>query len=302
MGAGALGGYFGGRLALAGEDVVFLARGAHLRAIQQDGLEVRSHHGDFRVKPAQATEQPSDVGPVDVVLFCVKSWDTESAARALRPMLGANTAVISLQNGVDNEDRLAETLGPEHIMGGLAYVTATIAAPGVIEQSSATARLIFGERDGARTARAEAFYEACRGAGIDAELSVDVEKEIWTKFLYICAFAGLTTLVRGPLGAVLHDPDARELFVAGMREAEAVARARGVQLEPDIVEQQLARADGFGAGLKASMLHDLERGNRLEVEWLNGAVARLGRELGVATPVNRCIAVALRPYAAGTGS
>ncbi len=301
MGSGGVGGYFGGLLAAHGEDVTFVARGAHLLAIQDRGLEVNSTIGSFHVRDAQATDDPAKIGPVDVVMFSVKSWDTRSAAEAIRPLVAGETVVISLQNGVDNEDELAEVLGPKHVAGGVAYVTSIIASPGVIQQSGTIARLVFGELDGQRTPRMEAFYDACRAAGINAELSNDTLKAIWTKFLYICAWGGVGTLTRQPIGPVLGDPDTRELFRRVMEEAEAVARAKGVALDPDIVERHLALADSVAPGLKPSMLVDLERGNRLEVAWLNGAVARIGRQVGVETPVNTFIFAALKLLANGQG-
>lgn len=301
MGAGGVGGYFGGRLSAHGENVTFIARGEHLRAIQAHGLRVQSHHGDFHLRPAVATDDPSQVGPVDIVMFCVKTWDTESAGRAARPLLGEQTAVISFQNGVENEEILAEILGPEHVMGGLAYVTSIIAAPGLVQQAGPVARLIFGEIDGQPSARARAFHRLCREADIDVGLSTDIRKDMWTKFLYICAFSGVSTLTRQPLGPVLNDPDTRELFVGCMREVEAAARARGIQLEPDVVTRQLALADAYGPDLKPSMLSDLERGNRLELEWLNGSVARMGRDLGIETPLNQFIWAALKHHARGSG-
>ncbi|HZT08851.1 MAG TPA: 2-dehydropantoate 2-reductase, partial [Chloroflexota bacterium] len=213
--------------------------------------------------------------------------------------VGEGTAVISFQNGVENEDVLATVLGSTHVLGGLAYVTSTIASPGVIEQRGETARIVFGELDGRESPRAQGFLAACRGAGINAELSRDIAGAIWTKFLYICAFSGVCTLTRQPLGPVLADPDTRDLFVTCMNEVAAVARARGVRLADDVVSRQLALADSYGAALKPSMLVDLERGNRLEAEWLNGAVARLGRQAGVEAPVNRFIFTALKLLAEG---
>ncbi len=299
MGAGGVGGYFGGLLAANGEDVTFIARGPHLRAIQERGLQVKSTHGDFHVRDARGAEDPAKVGPVDVVMFCVKSWDTRVAAEAVRPMVGDGTAVISFQNGVGNEDEMIDVLGRRPVVGGLAYVTSTIAEPGVVQQNGPVARIIYGELDGGRTPRLEAFHNACVAAKINAELSDDIAKAIWTKFLYICAFSGVCTLTRQSLGPLLTDPDAREMFVACMEEVAAVAKARGVALDPDIVAKQLALADTFGSTPKPSMLIDLERGNRLEAAWLNGDVARLGRQAGVATPVNHFIFTALKLIADG---
>ncbi len=299
IGAGGVGGFFGGRLAQSGSDVIFIARGAHLDALRTTGLQVRSYHGDFSLEHVRATSDPREIGPVDYVLVCVKSWDTPAAAELARPLIGPETAVISLQNGVENEDQLAAVLGPEHVMGGLAYIIARIAAPGVIEQIGPIAKVIIGERDGRRTPRAEAFTEEARAAGIDLDLSSEIESDIWRKFLYICAFSGTCTLTRTPLGPVLRDPDTRALFVACMSEVKALADAKGIPLEHDLVQAQLARADGFPPDVTPSMLTDLQRGNRLELDWLNGAVARMGQALAVATPANQFIYTALKLWRLG---
>jgi 2-dehydropantoate 2-reductase len=294
IGAGGVGGYFGGRLARAGSDVTFIARGAHLDALQATGLRVSSHYGDFVLDRVHATNDPAQIGLVDYVLVCVKSWDTPAAAELARPLVGPNTAVISLQNGVENEDQLAAVLGPEQVMGGLAYIIARIAGPGVIEQIGPTAKAIVGERDGSRSQRGEAFAAEARAAGIDIDLSTEIDSEIWRKFLYICAFSGTCTVTRSALGPVLADPDTRALFVACMTEVKALADAKGIPIESDIVQAQLSRADGFAPNVTPSMLTDLERGNPLELDWLNGAVARMGDALGVATPANRFIYTALK--------
>jgi len=301
LGAGGVGGFFGGRLARHGADVTFIARGAHLAALRATGLRVSSHYGDFVVDRVQATNDPAEVGRVDYVLVCVKSWDTPAAAQLARPMVGPETAVISLQNGVENEDQLAAVLGAEHVMGGLAYIIARIASPGSIEQIGPTAKAIVGERDGRRTPRGEAFAAEAQAAGIDLDLSTGIESEIWRKFLYICAFSGTCTVTRSSLGPVLEDPDTRALFVACMDEVKALADAKGIQLESDVVQTQLSRADGFSPSVTPSMLADLERGNRLELDWLNGTVARLGKELGVPTPANEFIYTALKLLRHGPG-
>jgi 2-dehydropantoate 2-reductase len=294
IGAGGVGGYFGGRLAQSGADVRFLARGAHLDAMRKNGLQVRSYYGDFHLPRVWATSDPREIGAADYVLVCVKSWDTSPATDAALPMLGTGTAVISLQNGVENEDQIADVVGAERVMGGLAYVIARIAAPGVIEQIGPTAKVIVGELDGHISARGTAFARDCASAGIDIELSTEIQSEIWRKFLYICAFSGTCTVTRSSLGPVLQDPDTRALFVSCMEEVKALADAKAIWLESDIVSSQLGRADGFAAEVKPSMLTDLERGNRLELDWLNGAVDRMGRELGIVTPANRFVYTALK--------
>ena len=294
FGSGGVGGFFGGRLAAHGSDVTFIARGAHLDAMRMKGLHLRSHYGDFALDHVQATSDPAEIGRVDYVLVCVKSWDTPTVGELIRPLLGPDTAVISLQNGVENEDQLSEVLGPQHVMGGLAYIIARIASPGVIEQIGPTAKAIVGERDGSRSTRGEAFAAEAKAAGLDLDLSTEIESEIWRKFMYICAFSGTCTLARSPLGPVLADPDTREVFVACMNEVKAVADAKGIALEPDIVQVQLSRADGFAPSVTPSMLTDLERGNRLELDWLNGAVVRMGQTLRIATPTNQFIYAALK--------
>ena len=300
VGTGGVGGYFGGRLAVAGEEVTFIARGSHLEAMRAHGLRVSSYHGDFVVQPIEATHDPSKVGPVDVVMVAVKLWDVEAMAEVIGPLLGAETAVISFQNGVDAEEMLAARIGWEHVVGGIAYITASIAGPGQIEQMGAAARLVVGEMDGHRSPRVEEFAAACQRAGIDIAVSADIQKELWTKFVYICALSGVTTLTRSTIGPIMNDPDTRQLFQSCLEEVDAVARAKNVRLDADVVQRHLAWAEGLPPGARSSMLVDLERGNRLEVPWLNGTVARLGAELGVDTPTNRFIYRALKLRASGT--
>jgi 2-dehydropantoate 2-reductase len=299
VGAGGVGGYFGGRLAQHGEDVTFIARGAHLQGMRERGLRVTSHYGDFTIDPVQATDNPAEVGPVDIVMIAVKMWDVEAAAQQIGPLLGDDTGVISFQNGVDAEEMLAAHLGRKHVVGGVAYVFATITDPGCIAQNGAVARLVVGELDGRPSARTSAFTDASRAAGIDITLSDDIEKDLWTKFAWICGVSGMTTLTRSSMGPIREDPDTRELFVACIREVEAVGRTKGVRLDPDVVERHVAAADNLPTSARSSMAADLERGNRLEVHWLNGTVARLGKELGVETPVNRFVYAALKLHAEG---
>ncbi|MEE8560014.1 MAG: 2-dehydropantoate 2-reductase [Alphaproteobacteria bacterium] len=299
MGAGGVGGYYGARLAAAGEEVAFIARGAHLAAIRARGLRVESARGDVHIHPAFATEDAAEVGPVDVVPFAVKLWDTEAAGAAVRPLLGPGTAVISLQNGVVAEERLSDILGREHVMGGVSIIFSSIVEPGVIRHTGAVARLIFGELDGARSARAEAFLAACRRARLDVRLSTNIEKDLWEKFVYLVALSGLTSLKRSPLGPILEDPESRAMFKAAIAEAVAVARAQGVPLAPDVVETLLAMSEGLPGEVRSSMLDDLERGARLELPWLSGAVVRMGRALGVETPVHNLIVDVLERHAMG---
>lgn len=302
MGAGGVGGYFGARLAAAGCEVSFIARGAHLAALREKGLEVRSPLGDVTVHPVRATDDPAEIGPVDVVLFTVKLYDTESAGAAVRPLIGDDTAVVSLQNGVDAEERLAAILGPEHVMGGVAGIAAVIEEPGVIRHGGTFAWLQFGELDGRRSARAEALLAACQAAGIDAELSEHIERHIWRKFVFLAALSAVTCLARLPMGALQADPDARALVRDAMSEVARVAEAKGVDLGADIVDVTLGLFDGLPAGMKTSMQQDLERGNRLEVDSLSGAVVRMGAELGIDVPVHRTAYAVLKLHAEGRGA
>ena len=294
VGVGGLGGYFGGRLARSGEDVTFIARGPHLDALTRRGLEVRSVHGDFTINP-RATDDPARVGPVDLVLFLVKTYDTDSAAEDARPLFGEHTAILSLQNGVDNAERIRRVAGRGHPLGGVAYIETALEAPGVVAQYSRVQRAIVGELGGGLSERVERIVTAFRDAGIDAEASAHVVRELWTKWTFICALSGMTTVCREPLGAILTTPETRELFVAAMREVEAVGHAKGVSLEPDLVARHLRFAEAQAPSLKSSMQRDAERGRPLEIEALNGRVASYGGELGVPTPVNAFVYASLLP-------
>jgi 2-dehydropantoate 2-reductase len=299
MGAGGVGGYFGARLMAAGEAVSFIARGAHLAAMRRHGLSILSAKGDVHLDPVTATDDPAEIGPVDVVIFTVKLWDTEAAARACAPLLGPGTAVISFQNGVESEAILAARLGAAQVMAGVAQIGAVIAEPGTIRHTGTMARLVFGEPDGSASARARAFLAACEKAGIDAVLSPDIATAIWEKFVFLAPLAGVTSVTRLPVGAIAADPDTRALFRDAVAEAVAVARARGIGLDAGAVDRVIALVDGLPHEMQTSMQQDLERGTRLELPWLNGAIVRLGAEAGVATPVNRTLYAALKPYADG---
>ncbi len=299
MAAGGVGGYFGARLAAAGEEVHFLARGAHLAALREHGLILESANGNLKLQPVDATDDARAIGPVDTVLFAVKLWDTEAAGEAAKPLIGRDTAVVTLQNGVDSSARLAAILGAAHVMGGAAYIATTIAAPGVIRQTGTMARIVFGELDGKKTARGEALLAACRKAGIDAVLSDNIVRDIWAKFALLASFSGVTGVTRKPMGAIRGEPATRELLLGAIREVVSLATAKGVDLGADFMARQSAAIAAMPAEMKASMLVDLERGNRLELEWLSGAVARLGQEAGVPTPIHHFIVAALKLHAAG---
>lgn len=300
MGSGGVGGYFGARLAAAGNDVTFIARGAHLEAIRSEGLRVQSPKGNVHVNPAAATNDPAEVGPVDVVLFATKLYDTESAGEQCKPFIGDETAVISLLNGVDSEQQLSHILGAEHVVGGVARISAEIAAPGVIKHHSDFASIEFGELDGPASTRLQKFHSVAREAGIDAFLRDDIVEAIWQKFVMLASFSAITALTRLPAGPIRDTPETWKLVEAVARETAAVARARAVNLADGAVDGIVKLIHGLPDGMKSSMLVDLERGNRLELEWLSGAVCRLGRESGVETPVHDVVLAALMPFANGS--
>jgi 2-dehydropantoate 2-reductase len=299
FGTGGVGGYFGARLQAAGEDVHFIARGANLAALRQNGLRVKSAFGDVALDKVTATDDPAAVGPADIVLFCVKLYDTDPAAARLRPLLIQDTAVISLQNGVDSEERLAAVIGPAHVAGGVAYISATIESPGVIAHLNRQAKLVFGELDGKPSPRLEKFLAACQRAGFEASIHADINRAIWEKFVFLASLAAATGVTRLALGNILADPDSKAMFKALMEEVVAVAKTKCRTMSPDIVEKSLAFGASLPAAMKASLCHDLERGNRIEVEGLLGAMVRLGAAAGIATPTFRTIYAALKPYAHG---
>ena len=301
MGSGGVGGYFGGRLAQAGFDVSFIARGPHLAAMRARGLRLNSPLGDAHIEPVRATDEPPDIGAVDYVLFATKLWDTENAGEACRPLIGPETAIISLQNGVDAEEILAAILGADHVMGGVAGISAVIGAPGVIDHMSAFAKIFLGELNGARTARAERLMAVLDEAGIDAEMPDDIGKSIWLKFIFLVGLSALTSLTRKTIGPLREDPECRVLLAQVLAEAAAVARAKGVALDEDVARERLAFIDGLPYAMTSSMATDLARGNRLELDWLSGAVVRMGREHGVDTPANGFVTTALKLSAAGDG-
>ena len=299
MGTGGVGGYFGARLAQGGHDVSFIARGRQLDALRARGLRVRSPLGDLALTEVVATDDPGTLGPVDLVLFGVKLWDTEAAAEQIKPLLGPDTAVVSFQNGVVKDDILRAVLGVEHVLGGVCYIEASIAEPGVIEHSSALQKLVFGEYDGTVSARVEAFRAACAESGIDAEISADIERTIWQKFVFLVGLSGATSLTRSPIGPIREHPKGRPWLRDVLDEVVQVARAQSVDLPEDYADDRLAFVDTVPATMTSSMHRDLERGNRLEVAWLSGDVADRGRALGVPTPANRTIADVLAIHANG---
>jgi 2-dehydropantoate 2-reductase len=297
FGAGGVGGYYGGRLALAGFEVHLIARGPHLAALRSNGLRVHSVRGDFRVE-ASATDDPGEIGPCDVVLFCVKAYDTATAAARLGPLLREGTAVVSLQNGVDNEERLAGLIGWHHVLGGAAYILAEIDQPGVIAHTGGPASLAFGEFDGARSQRVSALAAACAEAGIPCELPSDIRVALWSKYALICAVSGMTAATRMPIGEIRSTRASLDLFRSLVVETVAVGRATGVDLPDAIVEAQLRLASGLPFEARSSLYHDLVNGHRMELEALHGTLVRIACAHGVPVPAAIAVYALLAPWAA----
>jgi 2-dehydropantoate 2-reductase len=300
MGSGGVGGFFGGRLARAGYDVSFIARGAHLAAMRERGLVIENEaQGDIALPKVRVTDDPATLGSVDIVILSVKLWDTQTAAKQIRPLVGPDTGVLSLQNGVIKDDILRREFGDAAVMGGVGYVATTISTPGVIRQTGTMQRVVLGEYDGRKSARATFLHEALVRAGVNAELSGDVRRAIWEKFVFLVALSATTTAMRRPIGPIRENPQTRAFLLELMREAVAVGRAHGVALPEDYAGSRLAFADGLPADMTSSMHHDLERGSRLEVNWLSGGVVQLGQAKGVPTPANRAVCDILALHAGG---
>ncbi len=302
LGTGGVGGYYGGLLAFHGQEVTFIARGAHLEAIRQDGLQVKSVHGDFAIRPARATDTPAEAGPADLVLVCTKTYATDAAARLIQPIVGPQAAVISLQNGIDAAERLGSVLGMEHMLGGATWLSAAVESPGVIRQFSQAHRVVVGELDGRITSRVQAIAEAFRPTGVTIEVTEDISKILWTKFLFIVAVSGIGSLTRLELGEFRAVPETRRLLTSLMSEVETVARARGVTLDADVVEQTLAFLDSNAPHIKSSMQRDVEAGNQFELEAIIGVVGRKGRECGVPTPIADMVYASLLPILVKAGT
>lgn len=299
MATGAVGGYFGVRMAAAGHDVFFVARGSNRDAIRTHGLRLESVLGDLLLERANVTDDPAEIGPVDVVLFAVKLWDTEQAARQALPLVGAHTRVIPLQNGIDGPENIAAVVGADKVAPGSAYIATVLSAPGVVTHTSPFARIVVGRSDGRPDAPLKAFVDAAAAAGIDITLSDMIERERWQKFVFLVGLSGATASTRMPLGPILQDRDTRTLFHDLMREVVEVGRAKGVALPADFADDWLKFGEASPPTLKASMLHDLERGNRLELDWLSGHVVKLGRELRVTTPANDAVYKVLKLHRMG---
>lgn len=300
MGSGGVGGYFGARLVAGGADVHFVARGAHLDAMRSHGLTIEGDPAPLHLPRVQATDDPSSIGIADFVLIGVKLWDTAAAIEQVRPIVGPDTAVISFQNGVLKDRYLLDAFGAPSVMGGVGYVATTIDRPGVIKQTGPMQRLLFGELDGTTSDRGQRLLDACLKGGIAAQLSSDIRREIWQKYVFLVGLSGTTTTIRKPMGPIRENPQTRAFLRDVMREVVAVARAHGIDLPSDYAEQRLALVDDVAYDMTSSMHHDLERGNRLEVRWLSGGVVELGEAVNVPTPLNRAIADILALHATGT--
>jgi len=299
MAAGGVGGYFGARLQQAGHDVTFFARGRHLEALRSAGLTLESGEGNATLQ-VRALQDPKEAGVADVVLFAVKLWDTDAAAGQIRPIVGPQTVVIPFQNGVESIDRLRKVLPGKCVMGGSAYIATRIKSPGVIEHTGQMSRIQFGPLMDSQKQAARAFLAACREAKINAEIPDDIVRANWEKFVFLVGISSATAAARAPLGVVRADPDLRWLLEQAMRETWRLGRARGVALADDYVDERMKFADGLHADMKASLLHDLENGGRLEAPWLCGAVARMSAEAGLDAPVNRAVFAALKPFVNGS--
>jgi len=297
FGAGGVGGYYGGRLAVAGHRVHFLARGGHLAKIRAEGLSVRSVRGDFRVN-APATDDPAEIGQCDAVLFCVKSYDNRAAVSRLGPMLHDGTAVVSLQNGIDNEEILAEAVGWPHVLGGASFIFSTVSEPGVISHTGGPASLSIGEVDGQRSERVLALSAACNEAGIPTDVPDDIRVVLWSKYAFICAQAGMTASTRLPIGDIRDSEPAWHMFRSIVEEVVAVARAEGVPLPDSLIDDHLRATGALDPSSRSSLYHDLSTGHRMELDALHGTLTRLGAKHGVPTPASNAVLAILSPWAA----
>ncbi len=299
LGAGGVGGYFGARLAAAGSDVTFIARGKHLEAIRKNGLRVISPLGDVTIRDPKVVDSVDLVEESDLVVVAVKLWDTETAAKSLKSLADRGAAVISFQNGVHKEEALAAHLPAESLLGGVSYIASVISDPGVVTHSGTLQKLVFGEYDGRRSQRVEKFLAACLKAGITAEISDDIRRLIWEKYVFLVGLSGTTSSVRKPIGPILDNPRTRAFLLEVMQEAVAVARAQHIDLPADFAENRLAFCDTLPSTMTSSMHQDLERGNRMELQWLSGGVSELGAQLNIGTPKNDAITDILTLHAAG---
>jgi 2-dehydropantoate 2-reductase len=299
IGSGGLGGYFGFRLAQGGNEIHFIARGPHLEAMRSNGLHLITGEENTIVK-VNATDDPSSIGKVELVLFCVKTYDTIQAAKAILPILNESTSILTLQNGVDNFDIISGIVGEGRVLPASALIVSEIQSPGTIHVSSKIRKVIFGEMDGTSTERAEKIFQLFNDAKIETQLSNEIGEVLWRKMVWICGMAGMTTLLREPLGKILSDPDSRDMFRIVMEEVAELARSKGFDIGgAEFASKQVSFADSLEKDLTSSMMRDLLSGRRLELEALNGAIVRIGREHGIPTPMNLAIYVALKPFENG---
>lgn len=299
LGAGAVGSYYGARLARAGHDVHFVARDAQVEAMQRSGLQVRSPLGDDRLFPVNATTDAGTIASADLILVTVKLWATEIVVRAVQPIVRSSTVVVSLQNGVDKDDVIAGIVGRDHVVGGVTYIFADRPEPGLVVHSGRMQRIVVGELDGGRTDRVDRITNALVDAGIDGVATTDIRRELWEKFVLLAANSSVTAVTRDTVGAVRTRPATRTLYRDAMAEVVAVARAEGVPIADDFVEDRMRFLDTLPADGRASMAMDLLRGRPLELEWLSGALVRRGERSGVPTPIHRTLYAALLPFAEG---
>jgi 2-dehydropantoate 2-reductase len=295
MATGGIGGYYGGLLAKAGHEVTFTARGAHLSAIRDHGLHVKSVDDEFLIKPAHVTGNPAEIGPVDLVIFCVKTYDTDAAANAIRPSVSNSTTVVTFQNGIESAERIEAIVGKGRIVSAPTQIETFIAAPGKIEQKSNFRVVAFAEADVKSSPEVEAMAEVFRRSSFQVNIVADISKALWLKFLRLAPVAGLTTLARTTPHELFQSDEARETLDAGMREIVAVGCAVGIMLDQNDLAAARQWALTLKAGLAPSMLKDIERGNRLEIDALSGAVVRLGNQHEISTPVHHTIYVGLKP-------
>jgi len=301
MGSGGIGGYYGARLQKGGADVTFIARGDQLKALRQNGIAIEGDR-PIQLPTVKATDDPGAIGKVDMVIFSVKLRDTESAGKQILPLMGPDTGIISLQNGVTKDDMLAPIVGREHLLGGAAYIGVSIARPGVIKKAGTMERLAFGEFDNKMWKRAQAFLDACKAGDIKADIPADISLELWQKFVVIVTMSSITSAMRSTIGPIRANPRARAFALDLMREVVAVGRALGIALEPDFADKRIAHVDGMSPDMRASMSLDLELGRPLELPWLAGTVVDLGEKKGVPTPCCRAVRDILAIYVDGKPS
>jgi len=299
IGAGGVGGYFGGRLAAAGADVTFVARGAHLAAMRSRGLRILSPLGDATIGNPKAVDDVARLGDIDLVMVAVKLWDTEAVAATLAPLAQRGATIVSFQNGIDKDDILRRHVPAAAIIGGVSYIAAVIAEPGVIQHTGTMQRLAFGEFDGTISPRVRALHDTCVTARIEAVASDAIERLIWEKYVFLVGLSGATSAMRKTIGPIRENPRTRAFLLGLMHEVVAVARAKGIAVRDGFAEERLAFFDTLPPTMTSSMHNDLDRGNRLELNWLSGGVANLGAELAVPTPLNSAVADVLCLYADG---